>query len=391
MDINNLIEKQAVKAMKQKPVVKEFGFLLSIFILLKLLTSVISIIAGFSFVKNTILQLTTNIFLSVVISVFILFTIEFITQISLQRLFKFTLKKQVKYVVLMSVIVAIFFFISSYLSLQGIAIITSHKKDLTAAIVDKYKTVTEQTKQDYQDKINFQKEQINTIKKQTWHGKLSMQHVKQITDINNVIIQLQKEEKEALKKINEQKQKELNSNKINTKNTVQKYIWIVAIIMLVQLLSNLFLNYFYLLILKERNEYLTDFINTEQATIRDNIIDLYKNMFRQNNSAMISGLQRGLLESQVIINQATKRPLGFANENRINENRINENRINETQIKSEPKTKPEPKTGNKICPVCGKEFTPRHHKQIYCSDACRIKNWETKTGRKLKLKKKKII
>lgn len=392
--INNLIEKTAVKNMKNKTVVSEFSFLLAIFIILKLLTSFVSIVAGFSYLKNLIIQITQNKFLSVVIAIIALITVEFITQISLQRMFKFILKRQVKYIVLMVAVVMLFFSLSSYISMEGIGILTSQKKDLTSEIVQKYKLIADQTKTDYTDKINYQKQQIDLIKKQTWHGKLSQSYINKITAINDKILQLEAEQKQALNKIETEKQKELNNNKINTKQAVNKYVWVVFAIMLIQLISNLFLNYFYLLILKEKNEYLDDFVKTEQAEIRGNIIDLYKSMFILNSDTILQGLQRGVIENRQLVAEANKPSqkvpknepkIGF----NIYDNNINENRINENRITKQKETKQTANKGTKICPNCGKEYIPHHHKQIYCSDACRIDFWEKKTGKKLKLKPKK--
>jgi hypothetical protein len=41
------------------------------------------------------------------------------------------------------------------------------------------------------------------------------------------------------------------------------------------------------------------------------------------------------------------------------------------------------------CEHCGAEFTYRHWAKKYCSDACRIRHWEERTGQKLKYEKKK--
>jgi hypothetical protein len=44
---------------------------------------------------------------------------------------------------------------------------------------------------------------------------------------------------------------------------------------------------------------------------------------------------------------------------------------------------------NRTCKNCLQGFTYKHHKQMYCSDVCRIENWEKRTGKKLKKKSKK--
>ncbi len=47
------------------------------------------------------------------------------------------------------------------------------------------------------------------------------------------------------------------------------------------------------------------------------------------------------------------------------------------------------KPQNRTCTHCKNEYTYRHHKQKYCSDTCRIDAWQARTGKTLKLKKKK--
>ena len=51
-----------------------------------------------------------------------------------------------------------------------------------------------------------------------------------------------------------------------------------------------------------------------------------------------------------------------------NENRNNDNR-NDTK-------------DGRTCEHCNEPYMHRHHKQKYCSEACRIANWEARTGRK---------
>jgi uncharacterized protein YukE len=70
--------------------------------------------------------------------------------------------------------------------------------------------------------------------------------------------------------------------------------------------------------------------------------------------------------------KATPRSIGFTfgwqnPKNTANENRLNENRLNE---------------GTRICKQCGTAYHHRHHKQLYCSDSCRIAAWELRTGKK---------
>jgi hypothetical protein len=386
--LTKAIEQIAVKSMRKKSVAAEFSFLLVIFIILKLFTSFVSIVAGYTYLNSVITKLTTSVQLSIVITVVALFLIEFITQISLQRLFKFIYKKQFQFVILMLVTVGVFFAISSYLSLKGIAILTSKKADLTVEIVRKYDDKKAYIKADFDQQIDYLKQQIDLVKKQTWRGKLSYKHIKLIDNYNQQIIELEKQKQTELNKLEEQKRDELKRNSIVIQNDVQKYVYIVAIIMLIQLISNAFLNWFYLLIFKEKQEYLTDFVNTQKQTIQSDVIDVYKRLFIQSNNALLNALQTGLFLNEYTtqktdFSKSLKRPLGFINDFRINENRKeNERKLNEKSSEIEKLN------GVRYCKNCGKPFIPRHHKQLYCSDKCRIEFWEKRTGKRLKFKSK---
>lgn len=405
--LTKAIEQIAIKSMRKKSVAAEFSFLLIIFITLKLFTSFVSIVAGYTFLNKAILKLTNQAGLSIAITVIALFLIEFITQISLQRLFKFIYKKQFSFVWLMVLIVGLFFFLSSYLSLKGIAIITSQKADLTAQIVAKYKDQANYITSDYDSQINHLKSQIDLVKKQTWRGKLSFKHIQLINSYNEQIIKLETEKRKALNDLEKRKQAELRQNEIQTQKDVLKYVYIVAVIMLIQLITNAFLNWFYLLIFREKQEYLSDFVATQKQNIQQSVFDTYQTIFRNTDRAILSGLNGAILITEFLDNakDGGKKTIGFVIPERINENRINESRINETEkntqktdvkgqkqsdVKETVKNSKETaKNGIRYCKNCGKPFIPRHHKQLYCSDQCRIEYWEKRTGKKLKFKPRK--
>lgn len=404
--LTKAIEQIAIKSMRKKSVAAEFSFLLIIFITLKLFTSFVSIVAGYTYLNKAILKLTNQAGLSIAITVIALFLIEFITQISLQRLFKFIYKKQFSFVWLMVLIVGLFFFLSSYLSLKGIAIITSQKADLTAQIVAKYKDQANYITSDYDSQINHLKSQIDLVKKQTWRGKLSFKHIQLINSYNEQIIKLETEKRKALNDLEKRKQAELRQNEIQTQKDVLKYVYIVAVIMLIQLITNAFLNWFYLLIFREKQEYLSDFVATQKQNIQQSVFDTYQTIFRNTDRAILSGLNGAILITEFLDNaKGGKKTIGFVIPERINENRINESRINETEkntqktdvkgqkqsdVKETVKNSKETvKNGIRYCKNCGKPFIPRHHKQLYCSDQCRIDYWEKRTGKKLKFKPKK--
>jgi hypothetical protein len=51
--------------------------------------------------------------------------------------------------------------------------------------------------------------------------------------------------------------------------------------------------------------------------------------------------------------------------------------------------KSELKGNERSCKNCNEKYIYKHHKQMYCKNACRIENWEKRTGKRLKKKSKK--
>jgi hypothetical protein len=84
--------------------------------------------------------------------------------------------------------------------------------------------------------------------------------------------------------------------------------------------------------------------------------------------------------NEAFVKTETKRKIGFQTSNNKNIEKepirksFNENSIADNQ---------------RLCTHCSNGYTYRHHKQKYCSDNCRIKAWEVRTGKQLKMKKKK--
>lgn len=107
-------------------------------------------------------------------------------------------------------------------------------------------------------------------------------------------------------------------------------------------------------------------------------------------------------------NNSTIRQIGF-NRNEINEtinNTPTTNPNNITNSKTAPFEAPnnvtntsndyritkvvgQDNTNVRTCKNCNINYVYKHHKQLYCSDKCRIQNWEKRTGKKLKKKSKK--
>ncbi len=292
MNLQNVIEKNAVRNMKHKKTAKEMQFMLIFFMIVKFLTSVISIVAGYKFLYSELYKFTEYQVLSIVITVILLGAVEFLVQLSLSKLYKFIFKQQYFFMLLMIATFIIFFSISALISIKGIERIGTKQVDVSNEIVLKYKALTDQTKQLQLSEINDVKEQINLITKQTWKGKLSQKNINKINELNTYIIQLKTQHNGKLKEIEKQRQSELIDNQTITDVTASRYIGFVVLVLFLQLISNLGLSYFSLLIFKEKDEYLEDFVATEQSSIYENTLNLYKMMFTTSSNSIYRGFAK---------------------------------------------------------------------------------------------------
>ena len=89
-----------------------------------------------------------------------------------------------------------------------------------------------------------------------------------------------------------------------------------------------------------------------------------------------------------------RQPIGFNKANAVpetnkqNDNGTKESNIIETAIR-QPYNVTQLKDGQRNCLHCGNAYIYKQHTQKYCSEPCRIKAWQERTGKELKLKKKK--
>ncbi len=379
--------------------VQEWRTAIFVILLLKLTTIAVSLYAGYHYLTYIIYPLVNNTLAANTISIITLLLIETLTAISLTKFFKFLLRKHLLTTISVFLFSMLIYSVSFYISTQGLSMRQSSQADKSATITDNYKTKITNTENLYTQQISDLKTEIKTIKQNPagWtNGKrtvLTNTQLKQIENYNNKILHHYNTLNNKLEELKTEYNKKLKENNTNTTNTARKYYYIVVIIMSIQFICNGLLMFFYSRITHENNN--TQILKEDLKTLKNK---LYTNMYELLKSETLK-MQNQILQNYTIQThthtptttntqqnqtQAKKQnTIGFKNYQNTNnnENRINENRINVNPNKTN--------TATRTCKHCKKNYTIRHHKQLYCSDACRIAAWELRTGKKLTKKKNK--
>lgn len=405
----NFITGIASKNAKFKNFRQEYSLGILIVLLLRIVTASISIYAGYFYFKNLLTGISTeNKTVPLILSITVLLIVEILSAYLLSKLTKASLNR--KYInAFVLLIFSVFTFGVSFISsTNGLSMKQSKKADISTEILSNKDLQAENIKLKYSELIQEQKANIKLIRKnpQGWsEGKrayLTTQQLKDISNINNEIKAFRSAEKEEITAIKKQSKTELKANRQEMTATADKYYLFISIVLIISALCNISLQIFYKIIYKEERadqSALSEFKNAKQAIFSNLQASLNNDILKLANSftgSLIVEKNEPLLHS-IIENKNTPPGIGFKNpkidfeindkagnykefqkENNLkgkepyNENRINENR-----------------TEQRTCKNCGNPYIHKHHKQLYCSDACRVQFWENKTGKTLNFKKKK--
>jgi hypothetical protein len=379
MKLSNFFEKRASSLMTTKRISSEFSFLLFLSLLLKLITSFFSIIVSYFYVFSIFQELKLNFALSISLTIIILFVLELFVQLSLSKLFKFLIKTKIFYFLVMLISVFLFFSISLYLSVKGVSIYSEEKTNTTELIKQKYKDNEVLLKNDLDFQLSELDTLINVSKKQTWHGKLSDKNLERIIFLNNEKIRIRNEHDIKLKKLKINEKKEIKEAELLNNSTSKKYTFIIFVILVIQLISNLFLSYFYFLIFKEDEKYKTDYIKNKRDIINTNIESIYSKIFDEKINFFKNKFNTDN-EKVKLSEQNKNKKIGFISDK---ENKTKNNIRKSYEIKNKMVEE------KNLCKYCNQPFVKNHHKQVYCSESCRIKFWEQKENRQVYYKKKK--
>jgi len=128
-------------------------------------------------------------------------------------------------------------------------------------------------------------------------------------------------------------------------------------------------------------KFATDIADTTDQLIKENI----SNQYIRYMNALSFQLGETDDNKTIRINAKTDKRIGFIPSNDTNDL---ENR--KTKIVSDIKNPTIPNDTNpqnRICKHCNNSFIYKHHKQIYCTDKCRMAHWEVNNNKKLRWNK----
>ncbi|MFN8255454.1 MAG: hypothetical protein U0W24_07180 [Bacteroidales bacterium] len=390
-NILNIIEKRAFKTYRAHEFVKEYGFFISLVLLVKLATSLFSAYAGFYYVNNLFLEVLNNVNQALFFSVLSLVLIEFLTNISLSKFYKTSLRGNIKSAIGFMLLSFIFFGLSFYISTLGLAQRQSTKNDNSAIIIDKFNLQLSELKKEAETAKIEIKQAIETIKSnpEGWRsGKrdvLQPDQLKQINDYYAKIEIINKELRNDIEKLNDKKLNDLKANSGNITNIEKKFYRVVTLIMLVQLAVNGLIMFFYSKIYQEKykedlaketvREFASDIGETTDKLIKHNISNSYLNYL----SALTFQLDENDKKRAIPAIKKEKTKIGFKNQDLVNNDSVNNETLSDDNKLDSIALFSNQKKAIAQCKNCNKEFKPYNIVQVFCSKECRL-TWHKKNN-----------
>lgn len=247
----NAVKNYALKNWRLYSFKQEWLSVIILVLLVKIVTSCISVFSGFYYLDSIFFGLFDSEFISKLFSVITLILIEGLTALFLSKFFKFLLRfNNLKWIFPLLFSFGLFS-LSFVISCNGIAIFTAGKVDLTKNIESKYYSEIQAINKDYKSQTAIIKEQIDNIKKNPTDWKdgkrcvLSKYQLDEINQCYDKISELTKHRDELIKKSENLKNVEVRNNITNTANEAEKFYKYVAAIMLIQLTASFALMFFW--------------------------------------------------------------------------------------------------------------------------------------------------
>jgi len=300
---------------------KEWRLGIIILTIVKVVTWIISIYAGYYFLFKITLPVVEKTAVAGLISVVMLMITEFLTWVALSKSYKFMLKRLWQTAVFSGIIALGIYSLSFYITTNGLAMRQADKIDKTEVIVDNSSLEVEQIKQNYAQRITDYRTEIATIKANPngWiNGKAKRLTVEQLRDIkafNLMIDSLGRAQKTEIAAIKDNKDTELSTNLVNTTAEANKYHNIVVVVMIVQAICNFLLMFSWSRIFDE---------NDNLANIREDLTrvknTLIYNFFQDIGATILDDANTFILSQQhqkkeipfEIVNTQPAQVIGFA-------------------------------------------------------------------------------
>lgn len=250
---------------------------------------------------------------------------------------------------------------SVFLSVSGAKVAALKLADKSTLIQKQGNASLDSLNAVYASKISKYEQSIQKIeanKPKRWAGLLSNSENKQILNIQKRIDQTEDERKAAIKNAS-------ISITINANKSLSKAENTAIVIMCISLINEslivvcVWFGWFYSYKVRKEKETLA----SNSQSVDTNYIEY---LLRTMN---VNGLSFANMETSGA-GVIAQKPLGF---DYVRNNNGERNTVN---------------VGNKTCKNCGSSFEAKHWNAQYCGDACRIKSWEKRTGKKVRKGKK---
>ncbi len=279
---------------------KEWRIAIILSALIKLTTMVWSMFAAFYFVFDLINNSLNSFIQSVIFTVLVLLSIEFLTAVFLEKTFKFFYRKRFSIALPSFIVVIILFSLSFISSTEGLSKRQADKKDNTTEITAYDKFQKDSIINLFKEvKIEYQK-QMEIIKSnpEGWlDGKrciLLDWQLKAIENYQTKIDDLRKDEKHEIAVIDRKTKEKILINQNLQKSTAKKYYKVMMVVMIIQLFVTALLIFFLHLIrieeqpdavIQESLDYIQHNIEESAQAVMYNSIATAMNKF--NNMANI--------------------------------------------------------------------------------------------------------
>ena len=298
-----LWKKNAAAKIQQMETAREFWGLIAGFVLLRLLTSFVSIFSGFAFFRVNFAGVIDNPTARIIAAVGLLAVIEVITAAFLFKMFKFAFAYRWAGAGAMFVGVALFFSISFYTSTNGIALYKSDTTDQAATANERATAAADSVRAYYAGQVEILRASIDAITPPRWNtdtdGKpqLTTQQQQAKTDLYNKILSLQAEQRQALHAVEVDAAEVWQGITAAADADGDKYAGYVTAIMILQLIANGVLCFLYSRIYHENNR--ADEVTAEIKNFANGIAAdtdaIIKTQISEQYGNYLDGMQRNLI------------------------------------------------------------------------------------------------
>jgi len=272
---DNVVGKHAKEQFKLWHFSKEWRVGIIILSFLKTLTWLVSIYAGYYFLFNALLPVIRNVNITYIFAAIVLIALELLTWHFMSKFFKFLYKGIIVTAVFSGIITAIIYFVSFYMSTNGLAMRQSDQIDRTEIITKNNDVDIELIKNKYNDRIEHYYVEIKDIKANPagWRNgqptRLTADQLKDIKTYNINIDSLDRQMKHDIFILKKTQTNQLAKNKTETTAQADKYYNYVFAIMIAQFIFNALLMFAWsrIYVENDRNTALNEDIEKAENTI----------------------------------------------------------------------------------------------------------------------------